>query len=279
MKNKYLSIGEMARLNKTTIPTLRFYDECDLLKPCYTNPDNNYRYYDIKQSARLDMIQYMKELGLDLKEIKQILFTKDLDKIEMLLNEKLIETLKQIEVLKAKKNAIKRASDNIEKYKHSPGVGAITVEYMDSRRIYAVDVNVNFYEDGIVGYELLLKKLKEELLNHHIPPVYYCNVGTFLRREDFCKLNFVSHKMFIFIDDLLPGNVKAEEISGGLYACVYVDKFEDEQKYATQLLQYCCDKGYEISGDYICEVVTEWNSFDCEQRSMFFRIQVPIILE
>ena len=29
-------------------------------------------YYDIKQNARLDMIQYMKELGMELKEIKEI---------------------------------------------------------------------------------------------------------------------------------------------------------------------------------------------------------------
>ena len=39
MDKKYLSIGDMARLNKTTIPTLRFYDELGLLKPYYTDPD------------------------------------------------------------------------------------------------------------------------------------------------------------------------------------------------------------------------------------------------
>lgn len=33
----------------------------------------HYRYYDIKQNACLDMIQYMKELGMELKEIKEIL--------------------------------------------------------------------------------------------------------------------------------------------------------------------------------------------------------------
>ena len=32
----------------------------------------HYRYYDIKQNASLDMIQYMKELGMELKEIKEI---------------------------------------------------------------------------------------------------------------------------------------------------------------------------------------------------------------
>ena len=32
----------------------------------------HYRYYGIKQNACLDMIQYMKELGMELKEIKEI---------------------------------------------------------------------------------------------------------------------------------------------------------------------------------------------------------------
>lgn len=40
-----------------------------LLKPCYVDEQTHYRYHDIKQNARLDMIQYMKELGMELKEI------------------------------------------------------------------------------------------------------------------------------------------------------------------------------------------------------------------
>ena len=36
-----------------------------LLKPCYVDEQTHYRYYDIKQNARLDMIQYMKELGME----------------------------------------------------------------------------------------------------------------------------------------------------------------------------------------------------------------------
>ena len=56
MKETYLSIGEMARINNTTVPTLRLYDSLGLLKPYYTDRDTHYRYYDIKQNARFDMI-------------------------------------------------------------------------------------------------------------------------------------------------------------------------------------------------------------------------------
>ena len=75
MNNKpdnYISIGEMAKLNQTTVTTLRLYDSMGLLTPCYIDSSSHYRYYDVKQNARFDMIQYMKELGMELKEIKEI---------------------------------------------------------------------------------------------------------------------------------------------------------------------------------------------------------------
>lgn len=56
-------------MNHTTVPTLRLYDQMGLLHPCYTDPNTSYRYYDIKQNARFDMIQHMKELGMNLAEI------------------------------------------------------------------------------------------------------------------------------------------------------------------------------------------------------------------
>lgn len=51
MNNKsenYISIGEMAKMNQTTVTTLRLYDSMGLLKPCYIDKNSHYRYYDIK---------------------------------------------------------------------------------------------------------------------------------------------------------------------------------------------------------------------------------------
>ena len=44
MKNKLLSIGQMAKMNHTTVPTLRLYDRLGLLHPRYTDPETSYRY-------------------------------------------------------------------------------------------------------------------------------------------------------------------------------------------------------------------------------------------
>ena len=239
----------MARLNRTTVPTLRHYDEIGLLKPCCIRRESGYRYYDIKQSARFDMICYMKELGMDLKEIKDVLDSEDLHKIEEILAWKKQQTVKEIEALKIKRDAIGRAITSIERYKKSPAAGTITLEYIRERLIYSVEPDINFYDYDLDTYELVLKQLKEELLTCHIPQVYYCNAGTFLKKEDFCALNFVSHKIFVFIDEHFPLIGQAEMIESGMFACMYLGDFDGEREYAEKLLSHCMEKSYEICGD------------------------------
>ena len=152
MRENYLSIGEMAYINNTTVPTLRLYDSLGLLKPYYTDPETHYRYYDIKQNARFDMIQYMKELGMELKEIREVLDSEDLRKIESVLIRKREQTIQNIEHLKIQRDAIDRAIGSIERYSKSPSRGTITLEYIPARRIYSMDTDVNFYDHDIDTY-------------------------------------------------------------------------------------------------------------------------------
>ena len=50
-KDRYISIGEMAKINRTTVPTLRLYDSMGLLTPYYTDEETHYRYYDKHESG------------------------------------------------------------------------------------------------------------------------------------------------------------------------------------------------------------------------------------
>ena len=203
-KDRYISIGEMAKINRTTVPTLRLYDSMGLLTPYYTDEETHYRYYDIKQNARFDMIQYMKELGMELKEIKELFDKQDINLIEQILRQKKEQTVVQMQELKFKMQAIDRTVASIERYKKSPKSGTITLEYIPDRTIYSMCVDTNFYDYNIDMYELILKQLKNKLMEFHIPQVYYCNAGTIMRRELFEKLTFYSEEIFIFVDDDFP---------------------------------------------------------------------------
>ncbi len=66
---KRYTIGKMAKLNNVTEQTLRLYDKMGLFKPAYVDEHNGYRLYDIGQSARLDIIQYLKNYQVVSKSV------------------------------------------------------------------------------------------------------------------------------------------------------------------------------------------------------------------
>lgn len=276
MDDKKLKIGEMAELNRVSIPTLRLYDQVGILKPSYTDPQTHYRYYSINQTARLDMIQYMKELGMSLAEIKNILETGDIHQIENTLIEKKKQVKAQIRQLEQRLSAISRTIESVERFRTAPSRGTITIEYISHRKIYAMPTRVNFYEYDISMYERILNELKENIRERNLPQIYYCNAGTSITREDFVQGRLISNEIFIFVDDDFPANEAVRRMDGGMYVCIYLDEFEDEPEFAGRLLEYCRSNHYQVCGDYICEVLTEFNVFDSEKRSMFLKLQVPL---
>ncbi|SFD93721.1 DNA-binding transcriptional regulator, MerR family [Bacillus sp. OV194] len=69
MKNRF-SIGQMAKLHNIPVKTLRYYDEIGLFTPVNVDPVSGYRYYSIEQFELLDIIYYLKSMGVPLKQIK-----------------------------------------------------------------------------------------------------------------------------------------------------------------------------------------------------------------
>lgn len=66
------SVQQIAKLAGTTSRTLRHYDGVGLLKPSRTG-DNGYRYYDQPALLRLQRILLLRELGLGLPAIAEVL--------------------------------------------------------------------------------------------------------------------------------------------------------------------------------------------------------------
>lgn len=79
-KENLLSTRQFATLCQTTKHTLIHYDEIGILKPTYVG-ENGYRYYSLSQTEIFDVISFLKEMGLPLKEIKAYLENRDIDKL------------------------------------------------------------------------------------------------------------------------------------------------------------------------------------------------------
>ena len=66
-------IGTVARLAQVSVRTLRHYDDVGLLRPAWVNPATGYRYYTPEQVLRLHRILVLRDLGVPLSEIGQLI--------------------------------------------------------------------------------------------------------------------------------------------------------------------------------------------------------------
>ena len=68
-----LKIGDFSRMSKVTVKALRYYEKEGLLTPIYVDENNGYRYYETSQIIEISRIIYLKQIGLTIAEIKQII--------------------------------------------------------------------------------------------------------------------------------------------------------------------------------------------------------------
>ena len=113
-KKTLIPIGKMAKANNISIATLRLYDEIGLIKPVFIDPQTNYRYYDVNQTSRLDLIRYMRDMGMSIKDISLLLEKEDIDLIEEKLVERNIQIRSEIKVLKSTQDAVDGTIKSIE---------------------------------------------------------------------------------------------------------------------------------------------------------------------
>jgi DNA-binding transcriptional MerR regulator len=109
------TVKRVTAMSGVSVRTLHFYDETGLLKPAYYG-NNGYRFYEEPQLLKLQQILFYRELGFELKRIKEIVGRRDFEILAALQSHRkilqknfartrrLVETIdKTIEHLKGKK--------------------------------------------------------------------------------------------------------------------------------------------------------------------------------
>lgn len=271
-----LTIGEMAELNNVTTETLRHYDRLGLIHPFYIDDETGYRYYHINQCSRLDMIQLLQSYDVTLKDISHYLNLTDSEAICDLLIRQQGVIEKNIQGLKQSHYSIKRMILNHQYCRHLPKDGVIFFEYIPSRRIFKHQTDRNIFEETVTGYELILRELKDCLFENNLPSCYFFNVGTLMRRDCLENYRLFSNEVFFFVEDSYDGPGDLETLPECLYICMCSKDFTKEADCAHRLLDTLNDSGYELAGDYVCEVIEEFPGFGEAPRSLSYKVQIPI---
>ena len=93
-------IGEVSKLFRISVSSLRHYERIGLLTPAYISPDSGYRYYGTEQFEVLNTIRYLRALDMPLSEIEDFLKNRDIDRIEEKLRQQKQAVLKKQQELR-----------------------------------------------------------------------------------------------------------------------------------------------------------------------------------
>lgn len=101
---KLLKIGEVSETSGLPVKTIRYYEEIGLLTPTVERSESQYRLFSTEVLNRLAFIKRSQSLGLNLKEIHQILAVHDHGELpcgeaKQHLESKVAEITQQIEAL------------------------------------------------------------------------------------------------------------------------------------------------------------------------------------
>lgn len=142
MKKDLYLIGEISKITGLSNKTLRYYDENNILKPDYVDPNNGYLYYSEYQILKLQNIITLKDNGFTLEEIKNRFDqgeTREINSFFDIYKKKIEDIDIQIETLK---NSKKRLENLLDEFSYLE-VDKIVLKCLPEKFLYNLDVITN----------------------------------------------------------------------------------------------------------------------------------------
>ncbi|KGE21020.1 MerR family transcriptional regulator [Paenibacillus wynnii] len=246
---KYISIGEMSKINNISIQALRHYDKIGLLKPSYIDENSKYRYYAIDQIPYVDVIKSLKYMGLSLEEIRSIVLeSESLEELLIKLEEQKNLIDKKIKELKNIKSALSYKIHNIKEGITRKDFGSVYVKRMEERKYVYIPL-----ENG-----------KNDLTNDDSVILALRNVGLILEKENIIEgcigvtsvieeNKIIYEDIFILIEEIssIYNHKNIKVIPSGEYLCVLYRGVEtNSENYYKKLLKFIEENNYKVDDKY-----------------------------
>ena len=262
-----LSVGEFARISRTTKAALLHYGKIGLLSPSMRDKDSKYRYYRAEQLTSINFIRTFQALGMSLDEIKgfqktlnpktaEKFYALQLDKIDAKIDE-LVRTKKLLLTLQ---QSMQSVADIKEK--------EITVQFMPAEAI--ILGGLNDYSRGRDDYDVLLSFHQEMSKLYPSVDLNYPVWGIFSKERVLRGEWRRPNRMYLYN----PAGHDRKPAS--LYAIGYNRSWYNQgRELFGQLLEHIEKNNYEICGDFYEEYPLNEICMG-DNRNYLVRVMVPI---
>lgn len=276
MKNNRLLIGQMARLNHTTLATLRHYDKVGILSLVYVNPETGYRYYDVQQCLVFHMIQHHKALNMSLKEIKEILRRNDYDFLEQIYKKKLDEVNQALAEFEFRKEELERMMKGADHFCHRPPNGFIQMGFITAEYVYEKKAIRNYVLEDIGSVIYDASSIEGQLIKSGFTEGYLNYPFVTLSLDDIKHQRYRTEKLGIIVQGKNREAVGVEQLPSSTSVFVYFEDFSKLRTYAEQVIAFCHDHNYTPAGDMICRLMGVLHLDDFKKTSEVYRLSIPV---
>lgn len=276
MKNNRLLIGQMARLNHTTLATLRHYDKVGILSPVYVNPETGYRYNDVQQCLVFHMIQHHKALNMSLKEIKEILRRNDYDFLEQIYKKKLDEVNQALAEFEFRKEELERMMKGADHFCHRPPNGFIQMGFITAEYVYEKKAVRNYVLEDIGSVIYDASSIEGQLIKSGFTEGYLNFPFVTLSLDDIKHQRYRTEKLGIIVQGKNRKIAGVEQLPSSTSVFVYFEDFSKLCIYAEQVIAFCHAHNYTPAGDMICRLMGVLHLDDFKKTTEVFRLSIPV---
>lgn len=264
-------IGEFSRFSQVSVKTLRYYDQIGLLKPAEVDRFTGYRYYSAGQLPRINRILALKDLGLSLDQIAQLL-KEDLtpEQIRGILRLKQVEIQQTVQEEQARLARVEWRLKQIEREESMPAQ-EVVLKKVPSIAVASVRDTV-----PTTGIGRLFGEIFAHLGQHAVSPagptmgIYY--------DEEFHE-EAVDVEAAVPVPESLPGGgrVKYQELPAVKEAVciIHTGTFDTLAGTYGQLMAWIEAHGYRMAGP-IREVYLQWAAPGGDPSTNVTEIQAPV---
>ena len=266
----------MAKLNHTTLATLRHYDKVGILSPVYVNPETGYRYYDVQQCLVFHMIQHHKALNMSLKEIKEILRRNDYDFLEKIYKKKLDEVNQALAEFEFRKEELERMMKGADHFCHRPPNGFIQMGFITAEYVYEKKAVRNYVLEDIGSVIYDASSIEGQLIKSGFTEGYLNFPFVTLSLDDIKHQRYRTEKLGIIVQGKNRKIAGVEQLPSSTSVFVYFEDFSKLCIYAEQVIAFCHAHNYTPAGDMICRLMGVLHLDDFKKTTEVFRLSIPV---
>jgi DNA-binding transcriptional MerR regulator len=277
-------IGDFSQLGQVSIRTLRLYDEMNLLKPAQIDKFTGYRYYTIEQLPRLNRILALKDLGLSLDQIGELI-QRDLpaEQLRGMLMLKQAEIAQQMQAMQQQMRRVAARLNQIEREGQPPQYEVVvkSVEAQTIASCRRVVPDLSMMQDYRCGmYESLYRWLDDRHIATRDPElaIYYNAeyVEIDIDMELGTPIDLHSLQNFTPPDTIAVSELPAVETMASV---IHKGDIWDAGQAMVALYSWIGSHGYASSGPYR-ELHLFWRELEIETeqfKNIVIEVQIPIV--